>query len=160
MTEQLQVTSGAAWRAPRVEGYLIQLPSGNVARLRPVALDVMIQSGQIPDLLSALAAQSLWAETATATLAADPKLALEYMSLINCIVPAAMLEPRIVESPSADNEIRLEDLDFTDKLAVFNLAIGPVDALRRFRDKQSADVHAIQNRDGDGQQAEPAGGAD
>ena len=158
MSEQLQVTSGAAWRSPRTEGYLIQLPSGCVARLRPVALDVLIQNVTIPDLLSDLAAKSLWEETASETIAADPKLALQYMQLINCIVPAAMLEPVIVESPSAENEIALDDLDFTDKLSVFNLAIGPVEALRRFRDKQRADLQALSDRKDDGQQAEPVGG--
>lgn len=158
MTEQLIVTPGATWRQPRTAGYIVQLPSGNVARLRPVALDVLVGNGTIPDLLSPLAAKALWDETSGAQIAADPKLAVDYMALINAIVPAAMLEPLVVDNPTADNEITLVDLDFTDKIFVFNLAIGPVETLRRFREQQTKRLHALQNGDGDGEQAEPAAG--
>lgn len=158
MTEQLIITPGATWRQPRTEGYIVQLPSGNVARLCPVALDVLVGNGTIPDLLSPLAAKTLWTETEQAAIAADPQLALDYMSLINCIVPAAMLDPLVVDNPTADNEIALADLDFSDKIFVFNLAIGPVEALRRFRQQQAQRLYAVQNGDGNGEQAEPAAG--
>ena len=53
-----QITSGVKWRQPREEGIIVPLPSGNVARLRPVALDVMISSGKLPDMLTPVAAKT------------------------------------------------------------------------------------------------------
>lgn len=150
------VTSAFQWRRPREEGFLIRLPSGNTARLRPVALDVMLASGKLPDLLTPIAAQSLWTETNTETLGQQGELAKSYVELINAIVPAAMMCPTISATPTADDEISLSDLDFSDKVAIFQLVTQPVEVLRRFRDQQSADVELVHDSQSDGHPAQPA----
>ena len=149
MSENNRATSGADWRKPREEGYVIRLPSGNMARLRPVALDVLIISGKLPDLLTQLAAKSLWAETDTATIGDQVELAKGYAELINIIVPAAMMEPRIVEKPQADDEISLDDLQFSDKVAIFQLASGGTTLLQNFRDEQTPNVEPVRDGESD-----------
>ncbi len=143
-------TSAAEWRKAREEGYVVTLPSGHVARLRPVALDVLIISGKLPDLLTPLAAKSLWIETDGEEIANEAEKAKGYAELINIIVPAAMVEPRVVDDPTGDDEISLEDIDFADKAAIYQLATQPAEVLRRFRDKQKRNVAAVSDGQGDG----------
>ena len=149
MTEQMTPTTGLAWRKPRQEGYTIVLASGNSATLRPVALDLLITSGKLPDLLTPIAAKTLWVETAPSTLADQAELAKGFADLINLIVPLAMLSPRVVEQPQADDEISLDDIDFQDKLIIFQLATGGATALRSFRQRQAADLEPVSDKQSD-----------
>ena len=149
-------TPAKAWRQPREEGYLITLPSGNIARLRPVALDMLILSGELPDLLSPIAAKMLWEETDVAEIANAAELATGTAKLMNYVCRAAMMDPVVAavgEEPK-DGEIALEDIDFQDKSIIFQLAISPAVAMRNFRDRQAAGVDAVQDGEGDGDKAE------
>jgi hypothetical protein len=136
-------TSGATWRKSREEGEVVTLPSGNVARLRPVALDQLIISGKLPDLLTPIAAKSLWTETDTSTIADQVETAKGFAELVNLVVPLAMLTPRIVLDPQADDEIAMDDIEFSDKIAIFQLATGGSTVLRAFRERQEASVDAL-----------------
>lgn len=149
-------TPAKVWRQPREEGYVVTLPSGNIARLRPVALDVLILSGEIPDLLSPIAAKMLWEETDVAEIANAAELATGTAKLINHVCRAAMMEPVVAavgEEPK-DGEIALEDIDFQDKSIIFQLAIQPAEVLRKFRDRQAAGVDAVSDGDENGAEAE------
>lgn len=140
---QLKPTSGQQWRKAREVGETIRLPSGNIATLRPVPLDQLMLSGKIPDLLTPIAARSLWAETDTSNIADQVETAKGFAELINLIVPLAVLRPRIVDNPQSDDEISLEDIDFSDKIAIFQLATGGSQTLSLFRKGQEADVEPV-----------------
>ena len=154
-----QPTPAAEWREAREAGYVVTLPSGKAARLRPVALDVMISRGQLPDLLTPIAAKTLWSETDTGAIADEATLAQGFTELVALVCVASFLEPRIVDAQPGsmapgdgeltDNEIRLEDIDFQDKVAVFQAAIQPAEVLKRFRDQQEAGVAALPHGAGD-----------
>jgi hypothetical protein len=137
-------TGAADWKKAREEGYVITLPSGKVARLRPVALDVLIMSGTLPDILTQVAAGSLFVEQEYETIA-QGEMAQRYTELINIIVPAAFLEPKIAinGNPPAADEITLDDIDFADKVIVFNLATGGSRSLELFRQEQGRNVQAV-----------------
>lgn len=156
MSEQngYKPTLGAAWRKPREEGYVVELPSGNCARLRPVSLDVLIMQGQLPDLLTPIAAKMLWADTQTDAIADQLELAKGYTELVHYTVKASVLEPKIVDVPQADDEVSLEDIDFADKTAIFQLATQPSEVLRRFRRKQAGDVEPLSDGEGNEQPGE------
>ncbi len=156
MSEQLTPTSGAAWRKPRTEGYTVALPSGNIATLRPVAIDEMLVQGEIPDLLSPVVAAALWdtEDVPPDVLAQNGELAGNFARLISIVVPAAMLCPRVVEDPQGDDEIALADLEFADKTVIFNLAAGGAAVLRAFCAQQSADVAALPDGENAGAEAE------
>lgn len=144
-------TPGSTWRKPRTVGETVTLPSGNVATLRPVALDMLIASGKLPDLLTPIAAKSLWTETDTSTIADQVETAKGFAELVNLIVPAAMLTPRIVENPQGDDEISLEDIDFSDKIAIFQLATGGSQVLKSFREQQEKRMEPVP----DGENVQP-----
>lgn len=138
-------TPGSAWRRPREQGEIVTLPSGNVARVRPVAVDALLAAGRIPDLLSGVAAKTLWTETDTATIAEQAETAKHFADLINLIVPLVMLEPRVVDNPEGDEQIALDDIEFSDKIAIFQLATGGSTVLRQFRLDQEKRLAAIHN---------------
>lgn len=149
---QLKPTSGQQWRKAREVGETIRLPSGNVATLRPVPLDQLMLSGKIPDLLTPIAARSLWAETDTGSIADQVETAKGFAELINLIVPLAVLRPHIVDDPQSDDEISLADIDFSDKIAIFQLATGGSQTLSLFRKGQEANVEPVL----DGENVRPA----
>ena len=143
MTKKLTPTPGATWRKPREVGETVRLPSGNIATLRPVALDQLMLSGKIPDLLTPIAAKSLWTETDTGMIADQVETAKGFAELVNLIVPAAVIEPRIVAEPAADDEITLADIEFSDKIAIFQLATGGATVLKSFREQQEKRVEPV-----------------
>lgn len=143
-------TPAAEWRKPREEGYIVTLPSGLQPRLRPVALDVLIMAGEIPDLLSPIAAKMLWSETNVEQIADVAELATGTAKLMNIVCKAAFLYPRIVDEDPGDDEITLEDVSFADKSIVFQLAIQPAEVLRKFRDEQAAGMVTVPDGQDDG----------
>ncbi len=164
-----QVTSGVEWRALREQGVLIQLPSGFYARLRPVSIEQMIAGGEIPDLLTPLVtkmfldgADSVDLETFLVQKGPDKALAEigQMTRLMDAICVAAFVQPRIVDNPQADDEISIDDLDITDKSAVFHRVQQPTAVLRRFRLEQTADVEAVSDGENAGAEAEPVVGGE
>lgn len=149
-----KTTSAKEWREPREKGFIVTLPSGNVARIRPVALDVMIQDGTLPDLLSPLAAKSLWTETEIEDIGNVAELATGMADLFGYVCRASLLDPRIADDAEdlGDGEIALADVSFDDKASIFQLAIQSAQVLRKFCEQQAADVELI--RDGDGTEPE------
>lgn len=162
------MTSAAEWRQAREEGYVKQLPSGRCVKLRPASIDIMMRNGMIPDVLSDMAAKVLW-ETASeleALLTNNPELRNQYLDLVNCIVPAVVVEPRVLGlgersdlaemgdgeqiQPLEAGTILLEDISFRDRDAIFQIALLPAESLRSFRIGQKGDVEAVP----DGEDAE------
>ena len=151
-----QVTRGTTWRKKSRASHLIVLPSGNTARLRPVSLDTLVLSGEMPDVLSTLAAQTLFADVDFEDIAEEGKVSKGYVDLINRIVPAAFAEPRVVDEPQGSDEIALSDIDWGDKVVVFQLALLPTDAVEKFRQEQDGDVEDVSDGDDVAEQTEQA----
>lgn len=142
-------TPGSEWRRARQEGEVIRLPSGNYARIRPVALDRLILSGQLPNLLIPYAARMLWEPITTREIAEETEQAKGYAELVNIIVPAALLSPRVVDNPQGEDEIGLDDLDFDDKAMIFQLSTASAEALRSFRRQQERSMAAASGEQDD-----------
>ena len=153
---KLKPTSGREWRRPREEGYALTLPSGNTAVIRPVALDVMLQQGEIPDVLTPIVASTIWSEIKVDgdEVEANPTLGLRMIGLFDIVARAAFVEPRVVDDPQADDEIAPSDLSLEDKGAVFQLAIQPARVLAKFCEQQAAGVGPVPAGKNDQQPAE------
>lgn len=131
-------TPGAEWRKKRSEGTTIVLPSGNSATVKPVPLDQLFLRGDIPDTLSPVAAMSLWKDNTSDEIGDNVKLSKDFMALIDIIVPLAMVYPRVVEQPEeGSDDISLDDIDFMDKIVIFNLSTQSAEMMRSFRNKQA-----------------------
>jgi|GEM_PF-2656720 len=169
----LRATAGSAWREPRQAGIPVQLPSGNIARLRPVEPQALLKQGEIIDILTPLVAKMLFqgADASAETIAqvigdatagddnpaqlqeAATRLAdLERVCDIVC--KAAFVDPRVVDEPQAENEIAPDDIELADKVHVFTLALRGAAALRHFRYEPNADVESVPNSEGQPQPAQ------
>ncbi len=181
MPKLLRPTSGAAWRQPRTEGYTKELPSGAVARLRPVSPDQLIAAGEVPDILTPLVLKMLFRGSDGSELTElvnnneeSLRHAQGTMKLINAVCRAAFVQPRIVDEPATDphehtmgdDEITIDDVTIIDRYFVFQLATQPAEVLRTFMFPEAGTVAALPDEQGDGQPAQrpdddsrPLGGA-
>lgn len=137
-------TSGRQWRKPREEGFLVQLPSGNVCRLRPLSPDLMLSMGEIPDLLTPLVEKMLFegADIGEVTQALDKAIdpaeqfdagnLLRLIRFIDAFCVRALIAPRIVENPQAEDEISIYDLGLQDRFAIYQYCIQPAEVLYSF----------------------------
>lgn len=146
MTDQVNtVTQASDWLKSYEEGVIVELPSLHTIRMRPVALDVLLSSGKIPDLLTPLASKTLWDVMPLDKAQTDFKLAGDLTKLMDIVVPAAVLEPKIYlgtgELPKG--HIRLEHLSIFDKVCIFQVAIQPVSVLDSFRGKQIGNLESL-----------------
>ena len=140
-------TRGSEWRKQRREGYLIPLTSGNVARLRPVALDVLLKQGRIPDFLTSAVSELLFEGNPKSKDMAQ--YTSDMLELMNVICIAAFVEPRIVEDPQGEDEIGIDDLHLKDKAQVMSLVTEPANVLRAFSETQMRSLDALSDGDGD-----------
>lgn len=147
-----QSSSALEWRKAREIGELVPLPSGLSARLRPADLMKMVKLGRIPDLLSPIAAKMVWSEQEPEEIGQTLDMAMEYYDLINIVLPAIFVYPKIVTDDGAelaDDEIILADVGPDDRVIAFNLAISGVSAMRNFRERQAEFMATVSDIDQD-----------
>ena len=151
---KLKLTPASEWRRFREEGEIVPLSSGRVVKLRPVALDQLISDGELPDILTPVAAKTLWANTDTEALLADQTdLAKHYFDLVNRIVKMVLLYPQIVDADPTDDQCLLYDLSLSERVEVFNMAQQPADLLKKFREQQEANLESLSDSEDDQQSA-------
>lgn len=138
----LKVTSADEWGKLYKEGVLVPLPSGKVARLRPVGIEELVRTGKIPDDLSPLAAEVVWMNTPErGTVRTMGKRAVE---MLNIVVQAAFIEPRVViDTEPGEGEISIDYIDLVDKQEVFTWVTAPVAVLANFRARQARDLASV-----------------
>lgn len=148
---ELRVTSADEWSRLRREGELVELPSGFVARLRPVSIDELLELDQIPDELMAVAMdvtekkilEAFQANDADA-MAEETEKMVDYLKIV---LRNAFLEPKVSGElePSEPGTISYYDVEEADKRFVVNWARSPQRRLHRFRQEQESplvDLHA------------------
>ena len=141
-----EVTDVKRWRSLREEGVLTKLPSGNVAKIRPVSLAEMIKNGRIPDLLTPIAAEVM--ADGRPSKETVLKVTNEVTDLLHLVTVASFVEPRVVildsyEDTPPEGAISIYDVGLDDQSHVLMLALAPTRALQKFRDEQEANVGAV-----------------
>lgn len=117
-----------AWRSRKQQGEQAILPSGLEVTLRKVGLLELAKRGEIPQTLQPLAEEAMQGKR-NLTLA---ELG-EVDRMLNVVVGACLLAPVGLEA---------EELDFADKMAVFQWANSGSAALTFFRPEQAQPVAA------------------
>ena len=151
----VQATSGKEWRRLREEGEVVELPSGHVACLRPLSLLSLMERGKVPDTLSGVVSQLIVkGDKPAATL----ETYQDFAELISWVCRVSFIEPRIVDDPKEDNEIGIDDVNFEDRVFVFNWAQKEVQFLMPFRPEPGGDVADVAGSQQLPLQAEPDSG--
>lgn len=155
---ELPVTSGSEWRKNREEGELIQLPfSGNLVRIRAVRPDSLLRLGKIPQVLTGLVLDLLYdrgEDDQFEKFLSTPGNQDEAMNMIESlriVCTAGLVSPRVVDNPTKDDEISIDDIDLGDRSFIFRLVFAPVEALTTFRPRSPSDVAVVANGEGDPQ---------
>lgn len=157
MTELIP-TPASYWRDAYDNGKIVQLPSGAVVRLRPCYITHFARSGSIPDALLALTAQTV-TDTKSGNRDEESerqrqvKIMVENTELAYRLCKMMFVYPRVVDQPSADDEISFDMIDPVDATYIVSLFNKPVEELRSFRHEQAADVAGVGVTAGD----EPSG---
>lgn len=134
-----QPTSALDWRKPRTEGYLVQLPSGKVARVRPVGPEVFVTLKRIPMVIGDL----LMGNDSTVEIDfTTPENLGQWIEVLDAITKGCFVVPKVVDNPVAEDEIALADVELLDKAFLFNLFGKPARAIETFC-QQSFTVLAI-----------------
>lgn len=148
MTEPVKPTSGRDWRKLNEETIITVLPySGMVVEMGRAQLDQLLLTGKIPDVLTPIVADVLWASIGQGRAQDEIQAEKRFFELVNAVVAACLLNPRVVSNPTQDDELAISDIDFADKLIIYKLATQPLAVLHRFRQGQTPDVDALQQGD-------------
>ena len=143
MADELQVTPAAEWNRAR-EGVVVRLPSGRVARLRPISFVLLVKLGRIPEGMVPLIAEIMQGERDDLPAATTLTDMQDRLAFLDAIAATAFVEPRVVDSdPVPDGCIHIDALDHADKEFAFSLLNQPLRALERFRDEQGHDVEPV-----------------
>jgi len=147
---ELPVSSGLEWRSKRERGELIQLPyGGHIVRIRTVRPDQLLKLGKIPQVLTTLLLEEIYGkgeEDKFEKFLSDtetPEEAMAMLESLRVVCVAGMVEPRVVENPTKDNEISIDDIDLSDRAYIFRLVFAPSEALHRFRYQPPSDVDVV-----------------
>lgn len=144
--DKLKVTTGPEWRKAREEGVLVKLPTGHVAKLRPVTIESLLLFGKVPNQLTALVAEMIRNGQVVPKDNEDVVgLAKEFLTLSTILVQEIFLSPKIVENPKANDEISFFDLSPVDREWAINWANAPIVSLEPFREEQGESVESTSN---------------
>ena len=139
----LQVTRGSTWRDKVAGGVVLRLPSNFVARVRAIQPDVLLKLGRIPDSLTPLVAAVLEGKSLENIADDTAKELKNYMEFVNIVCTVALIEPRVVENPVADDEIGIETLEWPDKVFLMGAIGATTHYLESFRDEQERLMDAV-----------------
>ncbi len=151
-----KTTPATEW-APKT--YTRVLPSGKVARLRPVGSDFFAQLGRVPNsilpdvmaLFDGTPGPSLDFKTDS------PDKIVDLIEFMNIVCESVFFEPMVVshDHPNrAAGEISVRDIDIADKVDVLEFFKEPAERLVPFRPEQDGDVGAVDDGEGGAVQTE------
>lgn len=149
-----EVTPLEDWKSPRKSGFLIELPSGNVCRIRRTFhLLELIKSGSLPNPLRSVVEDSMDKGQYALNLAAmDTEARIQALDLLDHEVVAAMIEPRVLIPPEGvDPEvfqappgaISIMDLTVDDRTFIVTVAHGGTTDVTKFRAEQESVVESV-----------------
>jgi len=175
-------TSAAEWNKGRTyggEGFVIELPSGNFARVRrSLDLPSLLRSGKIPNPLGdAIGEMMVQGKEGLPDTEFDRTMLLQLMDLLDQTACSMMVEPRVSmpsvrlneESDEAyfkrieewepeEGTISIFDLALEDKLFLFYVGQGAAADLERFREESQTFLGGVPAGEDVGAEAESTPG--
>lgn len=146
--------TGRQWREKVEAGVWITLPSGLDVRVGSVGPDVILRTGQVPDSLTPLLADMINGRPVEPPVPKTQAELLEQMDFMNAVATSALLEPRIVDDPQAEDEIALRHLDIGDRAFLVGLLGATLKQLETFRDEQARGLEVVAAESDDAAPAE------
>jgi hypothetical protein len=149
MPNDLKPSSGREWRK-EAEGVLLELPSGKLARVRGVSVQLLVRLGRIPDAMTPVIADIMIGKLDDLPVPQTVEELQAHLELIDEVARASFLEPKIVDKPKADNEITLDDVEDVDRMYLFEYLGRSTRELENFRVVSESDVELVGDAKGHG----------
>lgn len=154
-----KVTSAAQWRTAKRKGVVIDLPSGNTAKVaRTLDLTSLVKQGHIPNPLAGIVNKMI---STGGALPPGEELSAEAVNqmidLVNENVAKCMIEPKCVVPPKDAEEgwepededaISVEEMELSDRMFIFTFAQGAASDLQQFRGGPTAVVAPVPDGEG------------
>lgn len=145
-TKQNSVSPASAWRNLHEQGKEVEFPNGLTARLRSVSIGYLLKAGKMPEGLTAVALGAADIEADELGTVGEEKL-IDTLTKLDeyhrIVCEEAFIYPKIVESPSKDDEITFDVLTEADIHFVIELMNTPLVKWRNFRDKYAPSLESV-----------------
>lgn len=158
-------TTAGEWREKSGKFEPLEVPSGNVALVRAVGMDVLIQRGMIPNSLMPAVVKALEDPTNDdprkflKELQLTPEKVVEMSQAIDAVVCYCVVRPSVFPAPLDEDgktipfsqrpEIEglwVDEVDEEDKEFLFQFATGGTRDLETFRDEQASLLESLSDR--------------
>lgn len=171
---QKKPTDVSEWRAKR--GDPIELPSGNVALVNKPDLRKFLHGGDVPDSLTQLVRAQISEDQEKIkkeqeAIAEREGMLEDFFNYMDYIVTQTVIEPALLPVPTRENEdgeledvpyeerdldsgLYVDEVDFDDKLFLFNFAIHGSKDLESFRVEQAQLMGSVPDGEGVSGEAE------
>lgn len=145
-------TPASVWKKKAVGGTLVDVPSGNKALIRMPGMAVFLEKGLIPNSLmpiiqKAMAAGQAPSEAEMSSMVTDPEALKDVIALADAVTLYCCIDPHLEEAPRDedgslipvgdarrdDNVLYVDEMEFDDRMYIFNLAVGGTADLEKFR---------------------------
>lgn len=173
-------TAANQWKK-KEEGHELTVPSGNVCLVRRPGPDLFMGSGMVPNSLLGIVMPLLQdaqekgkegdsspvpvevLEPLQQNIMEDPEKISDMFVMIDSITLKCVIEPALSPVPEQGEErdperLYIDDIDFEDKIYIFNYAVGGAADLERFRLGTEAVVAGGQGGSEVSQPTEPTAG--
>lgn len=152
-----KITSASEWKKAS-GGQDVTVPSGQTCRARRVDLKTLIKTGKVPNALKKFidmdaGGMKVDANDISQMILEDTKMMEEMFELVDTIVVACVIEPRVHPVPPDDEDrdddrIYVDDIGDEDKMFLFEWTLGGLTKWETFRQEQSADVVGVSDGEG------------
>lgn len=152
------VTPVSQWKK-KTEPVPLDLPSGNTCLVQPVGMEAFIKQGFIPNSLLPIVQKSLAAGEAgrpdeinagemMAEALQDPEKLRDIFDVADAVTVYCVVEPKVHPVPEDDSsreedKLYVDEIDFDDKMFIFQYAVGGSRDLEAFRAATAADVGPV-----------------
>lgn len=156
-------TSVTAWKKASASAPPVLLPSGNYMRIRKVGMQVLLKTGLMPNNLMSLVKKSLdkaegkknddVVSTEDAQeLLMDPEKLQGLMDFLDRMTIFVAQEPSVMPDPGEgverdDSLLYVDEVDFEDKMFIFQVVCGGTTDVESFRAEHSAAMADIRGRE-------------
>ncbi len=164
------VSTAKAWKAKGAEGYELEVPSGNVALVRPVGMQAFLDRGMIPNSLREIAMEAIKGKKKMDLKVEDldEEQITNMISLFDSVTVYCVIKPEVETVPlwtSEDAEdgncsadavglpvpmrqrdpdlLYVDEVDLPDKMFIFQFACGGTRSVEQFREEYARSMERV-----------------
>lgn len=149
-------TSAQDWKSSNA--HEVEVPSGNVALVRRKGMQAFLKKGMIPNSLMPIVQKAIKSgdfDMKEGLENLDEKMLQDIMDMYDTVVVECVVQPKVTAVPTDDEGnalpydqreeglLYVDEVDFEDKVFLFQWVVGGTKDLEQFRQQQSAAVDNV-----------------